>query len=86
MGLYGYKYLDCYWIEENWWAYFIIVDDHLAGFVMINDFRKAPDKATDFSMAEFFVMHKYRRMGIGSYAAKSAFDLHRELWQLKYQS
>jgi len=84
LGLYGYKWLDCYWTEENRWAYFILVDHHLAGFVMVNNYHEAPDKETEFSMAEFFVMYKYRRIGVGSFAAKTAFDLHRGRWQLKY--
>jgi len=85
LGLYGYKYLDYYWSgEEKRWAYFICVDKTLAGFVMINDYPEAPDRAHDYSVAEFFVMHKYRRRGVGSFAAKNAFDLHRGRWQLKY--
>ncbi len=65
LGLYGYKYLDCYWIEENRWAYFIEVDGHLAGFVMVNNFPEADGRETGFSIAEFFVMHKYRRNLVG---------------------
>jgi predicted acetyltransferase len=84
LGLYGYKYLDCYWLEEHRWAYFILADGKLAGFVMVNDFAEAPDRETDFSVAEFFVMHKYRRAGVGRFAAKAVFGLHRGRWQLKY--
>jgi predicted acetyltransferase len=84
LGLYGYQWLDGYWTEENRWAYFILVDSQLAGFVMVNDYREAPYKAADFSMAEFFVMYKYRHAGVGRFAAKTAFDLHRGHWQLKY--
>lgn len=81
-GLYGYAYLDCYWTEENRWAYFIRADGKLAGFVMVNDYPETGVK-TDFCMAEFFVMHKYRRCGVGREAAVRAFDLHRGTWQLK---
>jgi len=84
LGLYGYKYLDCYWLGGNRWAYFILADGGLAGFVMVNDFPEAPGTQTDFSVAEFFVMHKYRRAGVGSFAAKAVFGLHRGRWQLKY--
>jgi predicted acetyltransferase len=84
LGFYGYQWLDGYWTEENRWAYFILVDSQLAGFVMVNDYREASDKAADFSMAEFFVMYKYRHAGVGCFAAKTAFDLHRGRWQLKY--
>lgn len=83
LGLYGYKYLDCYWIEENRWAYFIVVDGKLAGFAMVNDFPEAADRKTDYSMAEFFVMHKYRGNGVGKTAAIEVFNKFHGNWQLK---
>ncbi|MCL1996469.1 MAG: GNAT family N-acetyltransferase [Defluviitaleaceae bacterium] len=84
LGLYGYQYLDCYWWEdENRWAYFIEVDSKLAGFIMINDYPEAADRKTDFVISEFFVMYKYRRMGIGEKALFTALDLHRGTWHLK---
>ena len=83
LGLYGYKYLDFYWIEENRWAYFIEVDNQLAGFVMVNDFPEAEDRETDFSIAEFFVMHKYRCSGVGKKAFFSVLEIHKGKWQLK---
>lgn len=83
LGLYGYKYLDYYWLEDKRWAYFIEADEKLAGFVMINDFPEAEDKETDYSIAEFFVMYKYRRSGVGKQAFFMAADLHRGKWQLK---
>jgi len=84
LGLYGYQYLDCYWWEdENRWAYFIEVDGKLAGFIMINDYPEVEDRKTDFVVSEFFVMYKYRRMGVGRKALFMALDLHRGTWQLK---
>lgn len=82
LGLYGYNYLDCYWTEENRWAFFIVVDGNLAGFVMINDYPEV-DEATDYSLAEFFVMYKYRRSGVGRSAAMKVFDMFHGKWQLK---
>ena len=83
LGLYGYSYLDYYWTEAKRWAYFILVDDKLAGFAMVIDLPEVEDRETDFQMAEFFVMHKYRNLGVGKQAAFSVFDLHRGKWQLK---
>ncbi|MDR0909719.1 MAG: GNAT family N-acetyltransferase [Spirochaetaceae bacterium] len=83
LGLYGYDWLDCYWTEENRWAYFIRVNNQLAGFMMINDYQETPLLDTDYAMAEFFVMYKFRRMGAGKYAAKYAFDKYKGKWQLK---
>lgn len=82
LGLYGYKYLDNYWNEPNRWAFFVVVDDNLAGFAMVNSFPEAQEE-TDYSLAEFFIMYKYRRQGIGKYAAKQVFDMFKGRWQLK---
>jgi len=83
LGLYGYKYLDYYWTADNRWAYFIEVGGKLAGFVMVNDFPEAEDRKTDFSIAEFFVMYKYRQNGIGKKALFMVLGLHKGKWQLK---
>lgn len=82
LGLYGYDYLDHYWVEEKRWPFFIKVDGKLAGFVMVNDYPEVV-RDTDYTLAEFFVMHKYRRMGVGRRAAYHVFDLFKGKWQLK---
>lgn len=82
LGLYGYDYLDNYWTEENRWAFFIVVDGNLAGFAMVNDYPEANEE-TDYSLAEFFVMYKYRRCGVGKFAAAKVFDMFHGKWQLK---
>ena len=83
LGLYGYNYLDYYWTEEKRWAYFIMVDKKLAGFAMIIDLPEVNDRDTDFQMAEFFVLHKYRRTGVGKQAFFKVLDIHKGRWQLK---
>jgi predicted acetyltransferase len=82
-GLYGYDWLDSYWTDDKRWAYFIKCNDNLAGFMMINDYQETNGLTTDFTMAEFFILFKYRRLGIGKYAAKYAFDKYKGKWQLK---
>lgn len=82
LGLYGYKYLDNYWTEKERWAFFIVVDGNLAGFAMVNNFPEAKEE-TDYSLSEFFVMYKYRRCGVGKYAAMKVFDMFHGKWQLK---
>lgn len=82
LGLYGYPYLDYYWVEKKRWAYFILVDDKLAGFAMVIDLPEVEDRETDFQMAEFFVMHKYRRLGVGKQAFFKVLHIHKGRWQL----
>ena len=81
-GLYGYDYLDCYWTEKNRWAFLIMVDGSLAGFAMVNDFPEAGE-STDYSIAEFFVMYKYRLNGVGKAVARRLFDEFHGKWQIK---
>ncbi len=81
LGLYGYDWLDGYWTEKGRWAFFLKADGKLAGFAMVNDYPEAGK--TDYCMSEFFVMYKYRRCGLGSFAARALFDRFRGSWQLK---
>ena len=81
-GKFEYSYLDLYWIEPDRYPYFIVVDGKYAGFVLVNkDFMMLKD-LTGHSMAEFFVMRRYRRKGIGKYAAKAIFQLHPGPWEI----
>lgn len=81
LGLYGYDWLDAYWTQQGRWAYFLKAGGKLAGFVMVNNRPEAG--GTGYNMAEFFVMYKYRRCGLGSWAAKQVFDRYKGSWQLK---
>ena len=83
LGLYGYEYLDYYWTEDKRWAYFIEVDGKLAGFVMVIDLPEAEGTETDFQIAEFFVVYKYRRLGVGKQAFFQVLDKHKGRWQLR---
>lgn len=63
-----YPHLDSYWTEPDRQALLIRADDKLAGFALVNTFAHSGLPA-DFSMAEFFVARKYRRLGVGQAAA-----------------
>jgi predicted acetyltransferase len=83
LGLYGYDYLDHYWIENNRYAYFIKADNNLAGFIMVNNYQEINIK-TNYTISEFFVMYKYRRLGIGKYVVNYILNKFKGKWQLKY--
>jgi len=80
-GLYGYDYLDNYWTEAGRYPFLIRIDDNLAGFVM---FRTITDSTGNqyFSIAEFFIMRKYRKSGVGREAAFQIFDQFPGSWQV----
>ena len=78
-ALYEYPYFDAYFAEPEREAYFIRECDtnKLLGFVMV----RAHDQR--HSIAEFMVLPKYRRQGVGTQAAKACFALHDGTWEVK---
>lgn len=80
-GLYGYRYLDHYWTEPDRHPYLIRVGGQLAGFALVN--RHTVSGEDRWSLAEFFVMRKYRGLGVGELAATHVFGLHSGAWEVK---
>lgn len=73
-GLYtGCKHLDEYFTEEGRNLYIIHVDGNIAGFVMMNIYTLVLPIGTN-SIAEFFIMQKYRRKKVGTYVANYILD------------
>lgn len=72
-GVYGYEYLDHYWTEEWRHPFLIRHENRLAGFILIREMGEK-DGVKVYSMAEFFILLKYRRLGLGRQAAFFAFD------------
>lgn len=77
-GRFGYRYFDAYWTEPQRHPFLFRVDGHLAGFALV----RAGDP---HDMAEFFVMRKYRRSGVGVDAARSVFAHFPGAWQTRQQ-
>jgi predicted acetyltransferase len=77
-GDYGYPYLDHYWTEPGRHPFLFQVDGKWAGFALV---REIPP----YDMAEFFVMRKYRRIGIGRRAATEVLGRFPGSWQVRQQ-
>ncbi len=80
-GLFGYKYLDNYWLDSGRHPFLIRVEGKLAGFVLV----RALDNATH-AIAEFFIMQKYRRQGNGKMAACHIFDMFPGQWHVAQEA
>ena len=87
-ALFEYPWFDAYFIDPEREAYFIRDSQNgkLLGFAMINTYT--PSGMQGHSIAEFMVLPKYRRQGIGLQAAYACFDLHAGHWEVRpaYQS
>jgi len=75
-GVFGYRYLDSYWVETEHHPFLLRVNGRLAGFALV---RTLPPH----DMAEFFVMRKYRRGGVGVHAARAVFARFPGEWQVR---
>lgn len=74
-----YRFLDNYFTEEGREACFVTVGGQLAGFTMT---RLLDDGARE--VAEFFVVRRYRRQGVGREAARQMFRRHPGQWVLAF--
>jgi predicted acetyltransferase len=77
-GEYLHRYFDEYWLEGNRVAFLIRVDGALAGFALLYT-------GDPHDVAEFFVMRKYRRMGVGQHAATLLFKRFPGRWTVRQQ-
>lgn len=82
-GLYGYKYIDHYWVEEGRYPYLVKVDSQIAGFVLVRELGLNTEKIMEHSIAEFFIMKKYRGKSIGKKVAFKVFNMFQGLWRVK---
>ena len=70
-GEFGYPYLDHYWAPEEGETripFLLRANGKLAGFAFVRRKGDGP-----WMMAEFFVLRKYRRRGVGAVAARTLF-------------
>ena len=69
---------------ESWrHPFFLRVDGRLAGFVILEEKSRITGDPEVMDVAQFFVMRKYRRRGIGAAAAKRAFDMFPRKWEVR---
>jgi len=80
-GRFTYEGLDSYWREDGWIPLTVEADGRLAGFVLVNQWS-ALDRLLDHAVAEFFVLRKYRRIGVGSRATRALFERWPGRWEV----
>ena len=81
LGRYVYYYLDLYWKEPGRYPFLIRQDGHIAGLALIRLLEDGPDPL--HQLAEFFVLRKYRRQGVGRSAAFAVFDRFPGRWEVQ---
>jgi len=69
-GRFGYEKLPLYWSEpERRFPFLIQCGAKIVGFALVTRGSPASDNSEDFDVAEFFILRRYRRSGVGRRAA-----------------
>lgn len=79
-GRFGPYPMDACWAEPDNIPLLLRVDGRLAGFALINRTSHSGGEL-DRNMAEFFVVRKHRRSGLGMYAAQVIFSRYPGRWE-----
>jgi len=85
-GRFTYPYLDRYWSEqgeaEGRVPFIFKVNGEPSGFALKNSFSCLGQPPPTSNVAEFFVLRKWRRQGIGKAAAFALFDRFAGYWEV----
>lgn len=74
-GRYGYDKLPLYWAEpERRFPFLIRFESRVVGFALVTRGSPATDDPDVFDIAEFFVLRRHRRSGVGRGAAFLLWD------------
>lgn len=79
-GWYGYPNLDTYWTERDRSAFLVRVAGKPAGFALVHPHTYLPEN--HYTMAEFFILKKYRYQNIGRQLAVHVFDQLPGKWEV----
>jgi predicted acetyltransferase len=83
-GRFGYAKLPLYFSEpERRFPFLVRIAGRLAGFALINRGSPVSDDPDVLDMAEFFILRRYRRAGVGARAAALLWNRHPASWVVR---
>lgn len=77
--------LDAYFADPRCHAFLFRVDGKLAGFALVQQRSRLSGDESVCDVAQFFVLRKYRRHGVGERAAGWLFDRFRGPWEVRQE-
>lgn len=83
-GIYPYYYFDLYWTEDGRFPFLIMLGNQIVGLALVRQLEFGEDPL--HQLAEFFILRKYRRRGIGGAAARVVFDRFPGRWEVQEDS
>lgn len=82
-GLFENNLLDGCWSTPRRHPYLIHADDTVAGFAIVDRGSHLSSDQQVWDMAEFFVLRRWRRSGVGRAAATQLFALYPGTWEIR---
>ncbi len=82
-GFYGYEGLSSFWQEPKKFPFLIYVDGKIAGLVLVQQGSPIEDDPQIWDIAEFFILRKYRKQGIGTNIAHLVWQQFAGRWQVR---
>jgi predicted acetyltransferase len=82
-GRFGYPSLSLYWEEPHRHPFLIKACGHLAGFVLLQKGSQVSDDKEIWDVAEFFILRRYRKRGIGMKAAHAVWRMFQGKWEVR---
>lgn len=81
-GVYAFKpsMLDPHWQRDDHWPFLIYHDGELAGFCLV---RRYPPNPARYDIEQFFVLRRFKGMGVGKQAFCAAVARFPGLWQTR---
>jgi predicted acetyltransferase len=75
--------LESYWSDPSRHPFLVHAAENIAGFALVNTYTCLEENRDARSIAEFFVLRKYRRKGIGRKAAFAVFEAFPGKWEIR---
>lgn len=82
-GRFGFAQLPSYWTEPGRHPFLVRVNGHPAGFVLVWKGSQVSGDAEVWDVAEFFVIRRYRRLGVGTAAAHAVWRRLPGRWEVR---
>jgi predicted acetyltransferase len=80
---FGYKNLPLYWREPARHPLLVRIDGELGGFVLVKKGSEVSGDKTVWDMAEFFIVRRHRRHGIGTAVAHKVWRRFPGPWEVR---
>ncbi len=75
--------VDRYWQDPNRAPYLVYVETKPAGFALVKRGAYLSGDPEMMDFADFFVMRRYRRQGVGTFVAERLFEMFPGKWEIR---